>query len=170
MLQAMLIGHLGADAEVKSANGREFTAFRVAHSEKWTDEKGVVTEKTTWVDVIINGRPNVLPYLKKGQCVCVWGSQALRVYSSAKDRCYKAGLTINCSRVELIGGKSDDIPSTLLTEDGQTEVHVGKYYFSLVDASILAGAPSRILISKSGEKFVQDKEGWIKRVESTSEE
>ena len=32
MLKASLIGNLGADAQVKSANGREFVTFRVAHS------------------------------------------------------------------------------------------------------------------------------------------
>lgn len=161
MLVASLIGHLGADAKVESSNGREFTAFRVAHSEKWTNEKGVVTEKTIWVDVIINGRPGVLPYLKKGQAVFVYGSQSVRVYSSAKDRCFKAGITINASKVELLGGKNDDIPSTLYTEDGKSAVEVGKFFYSPRQKNGKEKPQKRTLLSKSGERFVQDEDGWI---------
>ena len=40
MLKANLIGNLGADAEVKSANGREFVTFRVAHSWNFTASDG----------------------------------------------------------------------------------------------------------------------------------
>ena len=31
MLKAQVIGNLGADAEVKSSNGKQFVSFRVAH-------------------------------------------------------------------------------------------------------------------------------------------
>ena len=44
MLQAICIGNLGSDAEVKSSNGKEFTTFRIAHTEKWTDDAGQVHE------------------------------------------------------------------------------------------------------------------------------
>ena len=35
MLKCEIIGNLGADAEVKEANGSKFVAMRVAHSSKW---------------------------------------------------------------------------------------------------------------------------------------
>ena len=57
MLQSTLIGHLGADAECKNANGKEFVTFRVANTDRWTDDAGQVHESTTWVDCIINGKP-----------------------------------------------------------------------------------------------------------------
>lgn len=165
MLQSMLIGHLGADAESKSTNGNEFITFRIANTDRWTDEAGQVHEQTTWVDCIMNGKPKVFEYLKKGQLVYVAGSVSLRVYSSAKDKCMKAGMTINVRQVELLGGKSDDVPSLLYTEDGTQEVHVGKYFYSPAQPDEDGNAVSRVLCSKSGERFVQDKDGWIKREE-----
>lgn len=163
MLQAMLIGHLGADAESKSTNGNEFITFRIANTDKWTDEAGQVHEQTTWVDCIMNGKPKVFEYLKKGQLVYVAGSVSLRVYSSAKDKCMKAGMTINVRQVELLGGKSDDVPTLLYTEDGQQQVNVGKFFYAPTGKCSKGKAESRILVSKSGERFVQDPEGWIRR-------
>lgn len=107
MLQMTIVGYLGADAEVKESNGKPFTTCRVAHTDKWKDDAEQVHESTTWVDVVISGRPKVVDYLKKGQLVFVQGSITLRVYSSEKDRCMKAGLTLNVNRIELLGGKSE---------------------------------------------------------------
>ena len=103
MLQAIVIGHIGADAVVKNHNGSEFTTFRVAHSERFTDSEGHQVENTTWVDVTLPGKPAVGQYLVRGQCVAVIGNLSTRVYSSAYDRCYKAGVRIAARSVELIG-------------------------------------------------------------------
>lgn len=161
MLQAVIIGHLGADAECKSSNGKEFTVFRIADTSKWTDDAGVTHEDTTWVDCIIQGRPKVLEYLKKGQQVYAAGSVSLRVYSSKKDRCMKAGLTINVRSIELLGGKSDDVPGVLYGEDGTTEIKVQKWF----NAAICKRSPDQPeylpLVSRSGAKFVADRQGWI---------
>lgn len=102
MLQVVIIGHIGADAIVQSANGREFTSFRVAHTEKFKNDAGQVTETTTWVDCVMNGRPNVLEYLRKGTQVYVTGSCALRVYDSAKYHCKMAGMQCRVNRLELL--------------------------------------------------------------------
>lgn len=161
MFQSIIIGHLGADAEVKNSNGREFVSFRIANTDKWTDDAGVTHENTIWVDCIINGKPNVLPYLKKGQCVYVQGSTSLRVYSSAKDRCMKAGATVNAFRVELIGGKGDDVPQLLFSEDGSQQFNVSKYYFSPVGDAPIAEGERRLLVSKNGSRYMQDENGWI---------
>lgn len=165
----MLIGHLGADAESNSTNGNEFITFRIANTDKWTDKAGQVHEQTTWVDCIMNGKPKVFEYLKKSQLVYVAGSVSLRVYSSAKDKCMKAGITISVRQVELLGGKSDDVPTLLFTEDGQQQVNVGKFFYSLRPAIEGQVNESRVLVSKSGERFVQDPEGWIKREVANAE-
>lgn len=163
MLQAMLIGHLGADAESKSTNGNEFITFRIANTDRWTDDAGQVHEQTTWVDCIMNGKPKVFDYLKKGQLVYVIGSVSLRVYSSAKDRCMKAGMTINVRQVELLGGKSDDVPSLLYTEDGKEQVHVEKLFYSPAATNEAGNGVGRVLVSRSGERFLHDSEGWVVR-------
>lgn len=104
MLKLEVVGHLGADAEIKVKNGREFTTFRVASSEKWTNkETGEITESTTWVSCIMSGGGNLARYLKSGQKVFVRGSMSLSVYSSPKTRQMEAGVNLNVYEVELCG-------------------------------------------------------------------
>ena len=89
MLQAILIGNIGADAKVNVKDGSEFTTFRVAHNDTWTDANGTQHSNTLWVDCIMNGKPNVVEYLKQGTQVAIMGNVTLRTYSSEKDRCIK---------------------------------------------------------------------------------
>lgn len=168
MLQTTLIGHLGADAECKVANGKEFITFRVANTDKWTDDAGQVHENTIWVDVILNGKPKVFEFLKRGQLVFVNGSVSLRVYSSPKDKCMKAGMTINAKQIELLGGRIDDVPSILYSEDGSNEFRVGKFFYAPGAKCTDAEPHDTILLSKSGERYVADPEGWVRK--ETSQE
>lgn len=166
-----LIGYLGADAECKNVNGNEFITFRIANTNKWTDENGNVHEETTWYDCTMNGRPKVFEFLKKGQLVFVSGPQKLRVYSSAKDRCMKCGVTISVMNVELLGNRTDDVPGILYTEDGQKEIKVGKYFFAAELSERDEDADNVILVSKSGERFVVNPSGWVsKEKKETTEE
>lgn len=151
MLQQILIGNLGADAEFKSENGHEFTAFRVGHNESWKDSQGNKQTRTQWVDVVMNGKPNVLPYLKKGTMVFVIGSVTTRIYSSAKDHCMKAGLQISAQRVELLGGTTEAVPRQLV--DSQGKIYpVQKWYH--------VNAKDCTLMSTNGQQFSIDSNGW----------
>lgn len=170
MLQTTCIGHLGSNAEVKRENGKKFTVFRIANTDKWTDAAGQTHENTTWVDCIINDEPKVLPYLKKGQQVFVTGSCSLRVYSSAKDKCMKAGLTINVRQVELLGGKSDDVPSRLYSEDGTQEVVVNKFYHAPQLKRDQSEAEFLVCQSRSGERFLVDRAGWVSKEKTDNQE
>lgn len=170
MLQCNCIGHLGADANFKNENGKEFITFRIANTDRWTDNAGQVHEATTWVDCIMNGKPKVFDYLKKGQMVFVEGSIKLRVYSSAKERCMKAGLTINVKSVELLGGKTDDVPSVLFTEDGTRQIRVGKYFHAPEVVRGDTEAETIILCSRSGDRYIADRQGWVAREQQQTEE
>lgn len=152
MLQAQVIGNLGADAELKVADGREFCTFRVGHNESWTGADGQKQTRTQWIDCVINGKPNILPYLKQGQQVYLTGSITTRVYSSAKDRCMKAGVTVHVQRIELLGGTSDAVPSRLYDKDGQ-QIDVTKYYW--------CGRQSVQLVSRNATVFNVNESGWI---------
>lgn len=155
MLQCTLIGNIGANAEVKASDGREYIAFRVAHNDSFKGADGSKKETSIWVDCTMscaNGRPAVLPYLTKGTAVCVVGNVSLRVYSSEKDRCMKAGLTIHVQKIELIGGQSDIIPRRLFTKDG-VMVDVHKYYH--------ADTNEQILMDQRGNQFSVAEGGWI---------
>lgn len=103
MLLVQAIGHIGADAIIQVADGREFCTFRVAHTRRFKAADGQVTEHTQWIDCVMNGRPAVAQYLVKGQQVYVSGAADLRVYDSAKDHCKKAGLQVRCLAIELLG-------------------------------------------------------------------
>lgn len=161
MLQGILIGHLGSDAECQVSNGREFVTFRVAHTNRWTDDAGTSHEETTWVDCIMNGNPTVTKYLKKGQLVYIAGSQSLRVYSSKKDRCMKAGLTINVKQVELLGSKTDDVPSILFSKVDNRAHDVTKHFYCADLAGIKECGYPIWLNGRSGEEYLVDENGWV---------
>ena len=128
MLKSILIGNLGADAEVKVSNGREFVTFRVAHSWNFTANDGTVNSGTIWVDCIGSHLKGVVEHLKKGTQVYVEGTVSLRVYSSKVDRCMKAGLTINVESLQLIGSKPDPVPKQLINPADGTVHDVSKKY------------------------------------------
>ena len=155
MLIATLIGNLGANAEIKTADGREFVSFRVAHNDSYKGADGTRVESSMWVDCTMscaNGRPAVLPYLTKGTAVCVVGQVSTRVYSSEKDRCMKAGLKIHVQRVELIGAAGDNCPRRLYTKDGVL-VDVLKYFH--------AETKEKKLYDQRGNEYSIAKGGWV---------
>lgn len=155
MLMVFLIGNIGGDAQLQTKDGRKFTTFRVAHNDRWTDQDGNVHDSTMWVDCIVNDHPKVAEYLKAGATVCVIGRASTRLYSSAKDRCMKAGLTVNVERIELVGGKADSVPGVLYDTNG-VEHKVIKYYFTDV--------ASAQLFSRSNRAFQTDQSGWVSPV------
>lgn len=106
MLKLSLIGNLGADAEIKNHNGKEFVVFRVAHSERYMQE-GQLKESTTWVSCILNGNGgNLLPYLKRGTKVFCHGDMSIRLYRYNGE--INAGLNLSVREIELCGGKKDE--------------------------------------------------------------
>lgn len=155
MLQANLIGNIGANAEIKATDGREFVTFRVAHNESYKDSQGNKVDKTMWIDCTMScdgGRPAVFPYLTQGTLVYIAGSITTRVYSSEKDRCMKAGITIHVQRIELLGGQGDIVPRRLYTSDGEM-LDVSKFY--------LTTAKDCVLMDARGKRFQANQDGWV---------
>lgn len=162
MLKVELIGNLGADVEIKESNGSKFATMRIAHSDRWTDDQGNVKESTTWVDVTMNNTESkVLQYLKAGVKVFVRGTARLRVYSSQKDRCMKAGLTIVASEIELCGGSSDEVPRELFAPDNGQLFKVAKYYQSDLDTSKWKKEDQAILVDRQAHRYIVVKGGWV---------
>lgn len=153
MLQAIVIGNVGADAQVQSKDGKEFTTFRVAHNDVWTDAAGVQHSNTVWVDCVMNGHPKVADYIKGGTLVVVNGDVTLRVYSSAKDRCMKAGMSVRVSSVQLLGGSSDEVPRRLYDSAG-VQHDVEKFFLTDVKGCRLQ--------SQRGAPFDVDDAGWVR--------
>lgn len=160
MLQTTIIGNVGADAQFQSKDGREFVTFRVAHNDVWTDQAGQQHSSTIWVDCIINGKPKVAEFIKAGTQVFVSGRTSVRVYSSEKDRCMKAGITINVNSVQLLGGVNDEVPRRLYDQNG-AQHDVEKRYLTDVKSTTLKNV--------KGDEFLVDPNGWVstKKVETT---
>ena len=160
MLQTTVIGNVGADAQVQNRDGQEFVTFRVAHNDTWTDQAGQQHSNTIWVDCIMNGHPKVADFIKAGtQVVCI-GRTSLRVYSSAKDRCMKAGLTVKVESVQLLGGVTDEVPRRLYDPAG-VQHDVTKYY--------LTDVKSETLVNVRGDRFVVDQNGWVTPVKPAAD-
>ena len=169
MLKACLIGNLGADAQVKAANGREFVTFRVAHSWDFTSQDGTVNSGTIWVDCIGNNLKGVVAYLKKGTQVYVEGDISLRVYSSKQDRCMKAGLTIHVQSVQLIGGKTDDVPREVINPDTGDLYGVEKLYQVLDGDTIQMTENTKEMVDERGRKYLMDRNGYIRPISNNTQ-
>lgn len=152
MLQATVIGNVGADAQLQSKDGRDFTTWRVAHNDTWKDANGQEHSNTIWVDCIMNGHPKVAQYIKAGAQVVVIGRVNLRVYSSEKDRCMKAGMTIQVESINLLGGSTDEVPKRLYDDQGEQH-DVIKFYKTDVKKATLR--------SLRGDQFKVDANGWV---------
>lgn len=110
MIEATIIGNLGADAEMKDFGGRKFISFRVASTKRFKDAQGNRQERTTWVDVLRyspDDSPALLPYLTKGTQVYVEGEPSVRAWTD-KDGNAQATLNLSASRIELLGSRRDD--------------------------------------------------------------
>lgn len=122
--KVILIGHLGADPEVRRLNdGSPVVNMRVATSESWRDKNsGERKEKTEWHNVVVfndNLAKVAEQYLKKGAKVYVEGSLQTRKWQDqgGQDR-YTTEVVLQKFRGELQmldqrggdGGQREDRP------------------------------------------------------------
>lgn len=172
MLKGELIGNLGADAEVKVADGNKFVTMRVAHSEKQKKEDGTEVSYTSWVDVTWNKTDSpLLPYLKAGVKVFIRGYLSTRVYSSKKDRQMKAGLKLAVSEIELCGGSSDAVPRELIDPETAATIQVSKWYWADFDTKGMKKDDLKLWVDRQGREYGMNKQGFIlPRPEDTEEQ
>lgn len=162
MITASVIGNLGADAEVVSSNGNKFVTLSIAHTRKFKQPDGKESEQTDWVDAVINNVEHpVLPYLKRGVKVFVYGSARLRVYSSKKDRMMKAGLTINVQSIELCGGQSELVPRNLIDPETAAVYNTRKFYWTEAPTRGMRSADTKVLVDERGGEYVMDFHGFV---------
>ena len=92
MKQITIIGNLGANAVRRTtSDGKELMSFNVAVNQS--------DNTCIWFNCIGNLREKLLPYLVKGQCVCVMGDLSARVYNNNID------LSISIDKTELCGSR-----------------------------------------------------------------
>ena len=83
-----IMGNLGKDPELRYlADQTATTSISIAYTEKWRDKKtGQQQEAIEWFTAVLYGRQaeTVCTYMKKGDCIAVWGKMKSRKYT-AKD-------------------------------------------------------------------------------------
>jgi single-strand DNA-binding protein len=107
MNKVMLIGHLGADPEVRyTAGGSAVANLRVATTEKWRDkESGEKKENTEWHSVVLFGKLGEIAgeYLKKGRQVFIEGRLQTRKWQDKEGR-ERFTTEIVGSDMQMLGG------------------------------------------------------------------
>lgn len=165
MFTAQVIGNLGADAELKTVNGKVYLTFRVAHSEKFTKQDGSQIEETTWISCISSQFTSLHQYLKRGQKVFVSGDCKASIVWKPKTRENVVGLSINVRSIELCGGsKQDDIPPILYDEDGVQRI-VNKLYWVDVTKDKVTN-----LWDSSSAQYVVNEQGFVLRLTDNSQQ
>ena len=78
-----LIGHLGKDPEMKTLeSGKKLARFPLATNEYYKDNKGELTQKTEWHNIIAWGKlaENISNIMKKGNEMAIQGKLSHRTY------------------------------------------------------------------------------------------
>ena len=170
MLKVELIGNLGADAEVKEANGSKFVTFRVADSQRYKRQSGEDVDVTNWIDVTMsNPESKVIPYLKAGVKVFVRGNGSLRVYSSKKDRCMKAGLQVNALEVELCGGNNDAVARQVIDPEDGSIHDVTKHYWCTIPTKGMKKDDVKEIVDARGNAYLMDCHGFVHPAQQADE-
>lgn len=106
MKQITIIGNIGANAVRRvTTEGKELMSFNVAVS--------TTNGTPIWFNCIGTLREKLLPFLVKGQCVCVVGDLSARVYNGQID------LSISIDKCELCGAKPQEN-----SQDSQTPANL----------------------------------------------
>lgn len=171
MLKVELIGNLGADVEVKESNGSKFATFRIADTSRYKTQSGEDKEVTNWIDCSYNNvESKVLPYLKAGVKVFVRGNASLRVYSSKKDRCMKAGLQVSVQEIELCGGNNDTVPRQVIDPENGTIFDTAKYYWCNAPTKGMKKDDLKLLVDARGNQYAMNHQGFVAPVPEQTEE
>lgn len=95
MLNAVIAGNIGKDAETRQAGSSTVTSFAVA-----VEQRGKDAKKTQWVNCSMWGSrgDKLVGYLTKGSRICASGELTTRDYNG------KTYLELNVSDVTLMGG------------------------------------------------------------------
>lgn len=111
MNKAYLIGHLGADSELKFYGGQAILKFRVATTETWKTKDGEPKERTDWHRCYLWGKraEALAQYLRKGTAVFVEGRIEHDSYEKEGQKRYSTDIRVK--EVKFLGSaKRADIP------------------------------------------------------------
>ena len=112
--KVILVGHIGADPEVRESNGGKFATMRLATSEKgYVNKQGTqIPERTDWHNLIVNGGlvQVVEGFVHKGSKLLVEGKLRYRKYT-ANDNTERWTTEISVTNLELLDPKQTQQPA-----------------------------------------------------------
>ncbi|MEE2961293.1 MAG: single-stranded DNA-binding protein [Myxococcota bacterium] len=107
--KVILVGHLGADPEVRYTPGGQAVAnFSLATSESWTDKSGQRQDKTEWHRIVVWGKLAELcgEYLAKGRQVYLEGKIKTRSWED-RDGNKRYTTEVEARDIRFLGGRGD---------------------------------------------------------------
>lgn len=101
-----LIGNVGKDPEIRSANGTPVASFPLATTEVFSTKGGQRQEHTEWHNIVVwRGTAEVVEkYVKKGSQLYIEGRIRTRSYDG-KDGVKRYVTEIQCDTLKLLGKK-----------------------------------------------------------------
>ncbi len=106
--KVILVGHLGADPEVRyTQSGSSVANLRIATSERWKDKQsGEPQERTEWHRVVLFGKLGEIAeqYLKKGSQVYIEGRLQTRKWQG-QDGQDRYSTEVVGSDMQMLGGR-----------------------------------------------------------------
>ena len=99
-----LIGHLGADPEIKTLeSGRKVANFRIATNSSNTNDKGERVEDTQWHSIVAWGKLAEISekQLTKGKKVAIEGKLVNRIHET-KDGEKRYITEVNCEKLMIL--------------------------------------------------------------------
>jgi single-strand DNA-binding protein len=106
MIELLIVGNLGKDAQVTNYQGKNIINFSVAHTEKYKNAEGVEVNKTTWVECSIWRNQGesiaIAQYLKKGTQVLARGIPEASTYTNSQNQAVPK-LKCKVNTVQLLG-------------------------------------------------------------------
>ena len=108
----MLIGHLGADPEVRHLEQNQVVSnLRLATNRSYNNKAGEKVEETEWHRVVCWGKLAEITeqYLHKGSLVYIEGRLTTRQWQD-KEGNERYTTEIRCDNLQMLGGKGDEMP------------------------------------------------------------
>ncbi len=105
--RVQLIGHLGANPEIKTLeNGNKMAKLNIATNESYKNQKGETVKETQWHNVVVWGKQVKIAeqYLQKGNEICIEGKLNNRDYTD-KDGVKRYITEIVCQEILMLGSK-----------------------------------------------------------------
>ena len=113
-----LIGHVGADPEIKIlGSGEKWAKFSIATNRVYQDPKGELIKETTWHKIVVFGKTVkiVEDFVTKGKQVGIEGRLSNRSYD-APDGSKRYITEVVCYDLLLLGSLGTSVPNPFETE------------------------------------------------------